>query len=115
MLHICDNNMLNAYRYIPPFFPNNRRSLGGAWKTASGKQGTLDKQPPRLAPEEAGAWFEPNGWRISVPPSASILWHALPRNLYRKDGHATPEEGRIVLVLPFSAQARRCDVTVAVP
>jgi hypothetical protein len=89
--------------------------LGGAWKTASGKQGTLDKQPLRLAPGEAGAWFEHNGWRISVPPTASVVWHALPHNPYRKDGHATPEEGRIVLVLPFSAQAQRFIVTVEVP
>lgn len=86
--------------------------LGGTWKTASGKQGTLDKQPLRLAPGEAGAWFEHNGWRISVPPTATIIWHALPHNPYRKDGHATPEEGRIVLVFPFSAQMQRFVVTV---
>jgi len=81
--------------------------MGHIWK--------LPLQSLRWAPEEAGAWFEHNGWRISVPPTARVVWRALPHNPYRKDGHATPEEGRIVLVLPFSAQAQRFAVTVEVP
>jgi hypothetical protein len=65
-----------------------------------------------LAPGDAGAWFAHHGWRISVPPAARIVWPALPHNPYRKDGRASAEEGRIVLVLPFDHEVRRYTVNV---
>ncbi|MBM3333525.1 hypothetical protein FJY63_02580 [Candidatus Sumerlaeota bacterium] len=88
--------------------------MGATWMAASGKKGTLDDQPLRLAAGEAGAWFAHNGWRISAPPTATIVWPVLPHNPYRKDGRAAAEEGRIVLVLPFSAQNQRYALTVEV-
>ncbi len=89
--------------------------MGKAWETASGKRGILGESPFRLGPGEAGAWLSHHGWRISLPSSASIVWPALPHNPYRKDGSATAEEGRIVVVLPFTGSVRRHELTVSVP
>ncbi|MBV9865624.1 MAG: hypothetical protein JO316_09760 [Abitibacteriaceae bacterium] len=88
--------------------------LGQRWQTASGKSGTLGPQPLHLTAEEAGAWFEHNGWRVSLPPGSSLIWPVLPHNPYRKDGHAEPSEGRIVLVLPFSQGVLRHEVTLQI-
>jgi hypothetical protein len=84
------------------------------WETASGKTGTLSKEPIDLQPGEAGAWFAHRGFRISVPPQASITWPALPHNPYTKDGHAEPGEGRIVITLPFSPERMKYELTVEV-
>jgi len=88
--------------------------LGEPWETASGRKGHLGKESLRLAPGEAGGWLAHHGWQISVPPSATVLWPVLPHNPYRKDGHAEPAEGRIVLVLPFDRENRRYELTVKV-
>jgi hypothetical protein len=89
--------------------------MGKAWETASGKRGILGEAPLRLGPDEAGAWLRHHGWRISLPPGASIVWPALPHNPYRKDGSAKAEEGRIVVVIPFTSSVRRHEFTVVVP
>jgi hypothetical protein len=86
--------------------------VGEAWQTASGKRQTLGEESFRLSPGEAGDWFAHHGWRISVPPTATILWPALPHNPYRKDGRATAREGRIVMILPFDENLRQYRVTV---
>ncbi|NOX55899.1 MAG: hypothetical protein GXP27_15940 [Planctomycetes bacterium] len=88
--------------------------LDAPWRTESGRRGTLSGKPLRLTSEETGAWFAHSGWRISVPQGASIVWPALPHNPYRKDGRATPAEGRIVLVLPFDKTVHRHAVAVEV-
>lgn len=89
--------------------------MGQDWETASGKTGKLGSEPFRLGPGEAGAWLAHNGWRISLPPGASVVWPVLPHNPYKKDGSAAPQEGRIVVILPFDANVLRQEVTVEVP
>jgi hypothetical protein len=76
---------------------------GSKWRTATGRSGELNSSDLVLSAEETGAWFEHNGWRISVPKSSNLRWPVLPHNPYRKDGRAEVGEGRIVLTLPFSA------------
>jgi hypothetical protein len=82
------------------------------WATQSGKGGTLSEEPFRLGPGEAGAWFSHRGFRVNLPPEASVTWPALPHNPYVKDGKAEPREGRIVITLPFSSERTRFEITV---
>ncbi len=84
------------------------------WTTASGRGGKLGAEPIALKPGEAGEWFELGGCRFHIPQDASIVWPALPHNPYRKDGRAEPPEGRLVIVLPFSADVREQVVTLEV-
>jgi hypothetical protein len=88
--------------------------MGEPWETASGRQAQLGDEPFHLKPGEAGAWFGHHGWRISIPAEASVVWPAIPHNPYRKDGRATAAEGRIVVVLPFSQQVRRHELSLEV-
>jgi hypothetical protein len=76
--------------------------VGKSWRTASGKTGRIDAEPLSLTAGQAGAWFEHNGWRVTLPERSTVIWPVLPHNPYRKDGRAETEEGRIVLTVPFS-------------
>jgi hypothetical protein len=84
--------------------------LGKPWRSASGEHGTLNEQPLELKPGGAGAWFEHNGCRISIPKNASVTWPVLPHNPYTKDGHAEPKEGRIVITIPLTPQQPKVGV-----
>lgn len=46
-------------------------------------------------------WIGHAGWSLDLPPGARLYWPVTPHNPYRKDGSATVEEARIVIVLPF--------------
>jgi hypothetical protein len=89
--------------------------MGTAWSTESGQSGKVSDEPIELKAGEAGAWFAHNGWRIHIPPQATIKWPVLPHNQYVKDGHAEAKEGRIVITLPFAADALKQEVAVEVP
>jgi hypothetical protein len=89
-------------------------AMGKPWRTASGQQGNLSATSFKLSASEAGAWFEHNGWRVTLPPGSSLTWPVLPHNPYRKDGHAEPAEGRIVLSLPFTAALTTQQVVVSI-
>jgi hypothetical protein len=89
--------------------------LKNKWETASGQSGTLSNQPLQFSPAAAGAWFAHHGWRLSLPPQASVKWPVLPHNPYRKDGHAEADEGRIVVSLPFSKDNPRYELTLEIP
>jgi hypothetical protein len=75
--------------------------IGGEWSTQSGKSGKIGAQPVKLNAGEAGDWFEHRNWKVYLPKNATVQWPVLPHNQYRKDGHAEPEEGRIVVTIPF--------------
>ena len=47
-------------------------------------------------------WLEHAGWRLRIPSGARLYWPVFPHNPYRKDGAATIEEARLVVVLPFA-------------
>jgi hypothetical protein len=89
--------------------------MGKVWRTASGKSGKLDEIPIRLDTEESGGWFEQGGWRITLPPSASLTWPVLPHDPYKKDGSATAGSGRLVLSLPLSAEQREQETLITIP
>ncbi|MDA0333951.1 MAG: hypothetical protein O2782_02175 [bacterium] len=50
-------------------------------------------------------WIEHRGWRLTMPAGSCCNWPVLPHNPYRKDGHATFEEARLVVSLPLNATA----------
>jgi hypothetical protein len=89
-------------------------SPGKSWRTASGKTGRLGAKPFKFTASQAGGWFEHNGWRVELPENSSIAWPVLPHDPYRKDGRATPAEGRIVVALPFSGNVTTQDIAVSV-
>ena len=41
------------------------------------------------------------GWQMICPAGSRLRWPARPHNPYRKDGHATIEEARVVLTMPL--------------
>lgn len=88
--------------------------LGAAWRTASGKNGTLDSTSLNLTTDEAGGWFEHSGWRIDLPEGSSLVWPVAPHDPYKKDGRAALKDSRIVLVLPFTDQRTRQQVTIQI-
>ena len=59
-------------------------------------------------------WIAHAGWHLSLPPGARLYWPVLPHNPYRKDGAATVEEARIVVVLPFAEDCTRHKLTLRV-
>lgn len=88
--------------------------MGKALKTGTGGEYTLGDEPISLSSEEVGGTVSHAGARLRVPPTASLIWPALPHNPYRKDGHAAPAEGRISIRIPFDAQHREHTVTVEI-
>jgi hypothetical protein len=50
--------------------------------------------------------------RITLPADTTLDWPVLPHNPYRKDGSATPAEGRIVLSSPIDAKPRTFRIEV---
>lgn len=70
---------------------------GTQLRTHAGRHGLDDAEICIDGTEEG--WIEHNGWRLQLPAGSRCQWPALPHNPYRKDGHATSEEGRIVLSL----------------
>ena len=69
--------------------------------------------------EEALDWPDPlwiahAGWHLDLPPGARLYWPVLPHNPYRKDGAATVEEARIVVVLPFAENCTQHTLTLRV-
>jgi hypothetical protein len=101
---------MNSVQAHVPFLP----AFGAEWRTASGRIGKLGSKPFKLSAREAGAWFEHNGWRVELPKDSVLIWPILPHNPYRKAGSAEPQEGRIVLTLPFSEKERRREVRIAI-
>jgi hypothetical protein len=88
--------------------------LGEAWETDSGQRGTLGNASFEFTQGQAGAWFAHHGWRVALPPDATVTWPVLPHNPYRKDGRAETAEARIVITLPFERDVTRQEITVEV-
>lgn len=75
-------------------------------KTGGGQKHTLGDEPIALSAAQVGGAVSYAGFRLRLPPTASLQWPALPHNPYRKDGRAEPSEGRISIRIPFDAQHR---------
>ena len=87
--------------------------LKTAWKTANAN-GILGNTPLNISVGDAGDFFEHHGWRIGLPPGSTLTWPVLPHDQYKKDGSATPDEGRIVVTLPLDAERKYVEVSVKI-
>lgn len=85
--------------------------LGKGVKSAVGSVDALGEEAFEWRNPE---WIEHAGWRLTVPEGARLVWPALPHNAYRKDGAATAEEGRLVVVVVFDAPAKRQELRLHV-
>ncbi|MBN1902130.1 hypothetical protein JW926_12470 [Candidatus Sumerlaeota bacterium] len=83
--------------------PHLKKSL----VTGKGEKFDLKNASLELSPEQIGGSITHAGWKIKPPETATLLWPALPHNPYRKDGAAEPDEGRIVIRIPFDAKHTR--------
>jgi hypothetical protein len=88
--------------------------FGKPLQTAAGQKLTLGREPIALGAGQVGAWVAHGGYRLKLPPAATLTWPALPHNPYRADGHATPEEGRIVIQIPLDRRQREQQVVVEI-
>jgi hypothetical protein len=69
-----------------------------------------------IAKAKLGDHLSHRGWRISVPPGASLQWPVAPHNPYTKDGHIDSlDEARCVMTLPFYERVKKYQITVEVP
>lgn len=78
--------------------------MGRRLITGSGRAVTIASEALNLDAEEVRGQVTYAGFRLHLPPAASLHWPALPHNPYRKDGRAGPAEGRIEIRLPLDAQ-----------
>ena len=81
--------------------------LGATLETARGQKMILGDSPLTLTAEELDGRLDYNGCRLHLPPQATLHWPALPHDPYRKDGHATPSQGRIEIRVPLEHQRSR--------
>ena len=83
-------------------------------ETASGAKVTINTEPITLSHEQVAGCVTYAGYRLRLPESASLRWPVLPHNPYRKDGYATPAEGRIVIRIPFDQDHREYRVAIEI-
>ena len=88
--------------------------LGTTLETAQGKKVTLTESPLLLLAADLGGSLTYNGCRLRLPPRATLHWPVLPHDPYRKDGHATPEQGRIEIRIPLDRQVGAATITIEI-
>ena len=78
---------------------------GGEYiETADGEKVRMNTTPFQLGPAQIGGWIQYAGYRLHVPPRASLHWPALSHNPYRRAGQARTYEGRIEVRLPSAEE-----------
>lgn len=68
-----------------------------------------------LSSKQAGAYIEHNGWRLTLPEGARVIWPAIPHYPYYTDGTPGRYFGRIVIALPFSKDKHEYALKLTVP
>jgi hypothetical protein len=89
--------------------------LGTTLQTAQGTSVTLKESPLILLAADLGGRLTYNGYRLRLPPRATLHWPALPHDPYRKDGHATPDQGRIEIRIPLDQHLGAATITLEIP
>lgn len=82
--------------------------------TAGGQNTSLGEASIDWNRQQVGGALTHAGYRLTLPDCASVHWPALPHNPYRKDGHATPPEGRIEIRIPFDHNHTSYTVTIEI-
>jgi hypothetical protein len=88
-------------------------TLGAKLRAGRSQALTLGASALTLAAEQLDGRLEYNGCRFRLPAQATLHWPALPHDPYRKDGRASPSQGRIEIRVPLQHQ-RPCSVTLEV-
>ena len=83
-------------------------------ETGAGQRVDITEDPLSISPEKLGGRVTYGEYRLHLPSTASLHWPALPHNPYRKDGRATPEEGRIEIRIPFDEAHLRHKITLEI-
>ncbi len=81
-------------------------------ETGGGEKVTLGESPLNFTSEQLGGTLTHAGYTLHLPGNATLHWPALPHNPYRKDGSATPAEGRIEIRIPFDKQNSAYTITI---
>jgi hypothetical protein len=88
--------------------------LGTSLETGRRRKTTLGTSPITLSAAELNGTLTYNGCRFHLPPRATLHWPALPHDPYRKDGQATPGQGRIEIRIPLDPSSTSATVTLRV-
>lgn len=88
--------------------------LNETLETGGGQKITVTESSISLSAQEVGGMVAYAGYRLHLPKSATLHWPALPHNPYRKDGHATPAEGRIEIRIPFDKHHNEYTITLEI-
>ncbi len=83
-------------------------------QTGTGEKVNITDEPLSVSPETLGGRVTYAGYCLHLPPTASLHWPALPHNPYRKDGRATPGEGRIEIRIPFDESHLQHKITLEI-
>lgn len=88
--------------------------MNAVLETGTGERVNITDEPLSISPERLGSRVVYAGYRLHLPSTASLHWPALPHNPYRKDGRATPEEGRIEIRIPLDESHPRHKITLKI-
>ncbi|MBC8868243.1 MAG: hypothetical protein H8E44_02435 [Planctomycetes bacterium] len=88
--------------------------MNSTLETGAGQSIKIIDEAVSISPEQLGGQVAYAGYRLHLPPTASLHWPALPHNPYRKDGRATAEEGRIEIRIPLDEARSRHKITMEI-
>jgi len=88
--------------------------MSAALETGAGQSIKITDEAVSVSPEQLGGQVTYAGYRLHLPPTASLHWPALPHNPYRKDGRAAAEEGRVEIRIPFGESHSRHEITLEI-
>ena len=84
-------------------------------ETGGAERITLAEESVFFSEEQLNGMAAQAGYRIRLPKAVTLHWPALPHNPYRKDGHATPAEGRIEIRIPLDKKDSAYRVILEIP
>jgi len=87
---------------------------GNTCKTAAGGVFSLSEKTLDIRAEDAGGWIEFEGWRITLPPGAKIVFPVYPFEPDDRNGKASLQEGRGVLSFPLNSSAPSTTLLITV-
>jgi len=88
--------------------------VGRVIRNGSGASQRLSGKPIEWTTRAAGGWIEHAGWRLALPPGARLVWPKKAHNPYRKTGHSSLGEARLVVEMPFDARHAKYEFVLSV-
>ena len=88
--------------------------IGDHLRLSTGDAIPLGEQPFAWSVPGQAGFVEHNGWRLLLPAGVRIEWPALPHNPYKKGGESEIEDGRIVIVMPFTQERSKYEMVLQI-